>query len=68
MPVEVTKALALDGVLLEPVPGEMTELMAFTSARYVARFIGNFPPDLSKQRTKNRPAPKSLGVLIDDDA
>ena len=41
MPVEVIKALALDGVLpLEPL-GEMTELIGL-SPRYVVRFIGNF--------------------------
>jgi hypothetical protein len=67
MPVEVIKALALGGELLEEL-GETTELMGFTSARYVAQFIGNFSPDLSKRRTKNGPEPKSLGVLIDDDA
>jgi hypothetical protein len=40
MPVEVIKALLLDGVLLE-VLGETTELIGLTSARYVAQFIGN---------------------------
>ena len=59
MPVEVIKALALGGVALELVPGDMTELMGFTSARYVVRFIGNFPADLSKRRTKNRPEPNA---------
>jgi len=55
MPLEVIKALALGGVP-ELVPGEMTELIGFTSARYVTRFIGNFLLDLSKRRTKSRPA------------
>ena len=67
MPVEVIKALALAGELLEEL-GETTELMGFTSARYVAQFIGNFPPDLSKRRTKNGLESESLGVLVDDDA
>jgi len=67
MPVEVIRALALGGELLEEL-GETTELMGFTSARYVAQFIGNFSPDLSKRRTKKVLEPKSLGVLIDDDA
>jgi hypothetical protein len=58
IPVEVIKALALGGVLLELVPGEMTELMSFPSARYVGQFIGNFPADLSKRRTKPRPQTK----------
>jgi hypothetical protein len=44
IPVEVIKALllvgALVGVLLEELGG-MTELIEFTSARYVAQFIGN---------------------------
>jgi hypothetical protein len=52
MPVEVIKALALDGVLLDEL-GEMTELIGFTSARYVAQFIGKLRPDLSKWCTKN---------------
>jgi hypothetical protein len=52
MPVDVINALALGGVLLEEL-GETTELIEFGSARYVAQFIGNFPPDLSKRRTKN---------------
>jgi hypothetical protein len=67
IPVEVIKALPLVGVLLVEL-GETTELMGFTSARYVAQFIGNFLPDLSKRRTKNGPEPNSLGALIDDDA
>jgi hypothetical protein len=67
MPVEVIKALALAGVLLEEL-GETTELIRFTSARYVAQFIGNFSPDLSKRRTKNAREPKLLRVLVDDDA
>jgi hypothetical protein len=57
MPVEVIKALELEGLAPDGVPlaelGETTELMGFTSARYVAQFIGNFPQDLSKRRTKN---------------
>jgi len=65
--VEVIKALALDGELLEEL-GEMTELMGFTSARYVAQFIGNFQPDLSKRRTKDGRELERLGQLIDDDA
>ena len=56
MPVEVIKALALDGVLLDGVLleelGEMTELIGLRP-RYIAQFIGNFLPDLSKPRTKN---------------
>jgi hypothetical protein len=67
MPVEVIKALALDGEVLDEL-GEMTELIGFTSARYVARFIGNISPDLSKRRTKNGQEPALLGALIDDDA
>ena len=61
MPVEVIKALALDGgvvVVLEEV-GEMTELIEFTSARYVTQFIGNIYPDLSKRRTKNGQEPRA---------
>jgi hypothetical protein len=58
MPVEVIKALALDGLLLDEL-GETTELIGFTSARYVAQFIGNFSPDLSKRRTKNGQEPKA---------
>jgi hypothetical protein len=46
----------------------MTELIGFTSARYVARFIGNISPDLSKRRTKNGQKPAPLSALIDDDA
>jgi hypothetical protein len=57
MPVEVIRALALGAVLLEPVAGEMTELMAFMSARYVVRSIGNFSSDLSKRRTQDRSVP-----------
>jgi hypothetical protein len=57
MPVEVTKALALDGLPLDEL-GEMTELIGFASARYVAQFIGNFSPDLSKRRTRNGQEPK----------
>ena len=68
MPVEVIKALAaVDGEVLYEL-GEMTELISFTSARYVARFIGNISPDLSKRRTKNGQKPALLGALIDDDA
>ena len=67
MPVEVIKALALDGELLEEL-GETTELIGFTSARYVAQFIGNISPDLSKRRTKNGQEPALLGELVDDDA
>jgi hypothetical protein len=52
MPVEVIKALALDAEVLDEL-GEMTELIGITSARYVAQFIGNISPDLSKRRTKN---------------
>jgi hypothetical protein len=63
MPVEVIKALALDGALLDGVLldelGETTELIRFTSARYVAQFIGNLLPDLSKRRTKNSQKPKA---------
>jgi hypothetical protein len=55
MPVEVIKALALGGVLLEAVLGGMTELIDIASARYVVQFIGNFPSDLSKLRTMNGP-------------
>jgi hypothetical protein len=58
MPVEVIKALALDGALLDEL-GETTELMGITSARYVAQFIGNFPQDLSKRRTKKGQEPRS---------
>jgi len=58
MPVEVIKALALDGLLLDEL-GEMTELIGCASARYVAQFIGNFSPDLSKRRTKNGQEPKA---------
>jgi len=47
MPVEVIKALALDGELLEEL-GEMTELIGFTSARYVAQFIGNNSSDFKQ--------------------
>jgi hypothetical protein len=68
MPVEVIKALAaVDGEVLDEL-GEMTELISFTSARYVARFIGNISPDLSKRRTKNGQKPAPLSALIDDDA
>jgi hypothetical protein len=56
MPVDVIKALALDGELTGAVPvevlGETTELIGCTSARYVAQSIGNFAQDLSKRRTK----------------
>ena len=73
MPVEVIKALAADGEVLDEVGemdelGEMTELIDFTSARYVAQFIGNISPDLSKWRTKNGQKPALLGALVDDDA
>jgi hypothetical protein len=60
MPVEVIKALAFGGEVLDELGttvldevGDTTELIDFTSARYVARFIGNSSPDLSKRRTKN---------------
>jgi hypothetical protein len=66
MPVEVIKALLLDGVLAEL--GETTELIGVTSARYVAQFIGNISRDLSKRRTKNPRKPALLGALVDDDA
>jgi hypothetical protein len=66
MPVDVIKALGLDAELLGLgaellglVAGEMTELMSYTSARYVAQFIGNICPDLSKRRTKNGQEPKA---------
>jgi hypothetical protein len=68
MPVEVIKALVLEGVVLLEEVGEMTELIELTSARYVAQFIGNISPDLSKRRTKNGRKPAPLGALIDDDA
>jgi hypothetical protein len=58
MPVEVIKALAVDGEVLDEL-GETTELIGFTSARYVARFIGNLCSDLSKRRTKNGQKPAS---------
>jgi hypothetical protein len=67
MPVEVIKALALAGEVLDELGG-MTELIGITSARYVAQFIGNISPDLSKRRTKNGQKPGPLGALIDDDA
>jgi hypothetical protein len=67
MPVEVIKALALDAEVLDELGG-MTELIGITSARYVARFIGNICSDLSKRRTKNGQKPELLGALIDDDA
>jgi hypothetical protein len=57
MPVEVIRELALDGVLLDE-PGEMTELMSLRP-RYVAQYIGNFPLDLSKARTKNAPVSRA---------
>ena len=53
MPVEVIKALALAGEVLEEL-GEMTELMSFTSARYVAQFIGNFAPRLKQAAYQER--------------
>jgi hypothetical protein len=56
MPVEVIKALALDGVLLDEL-GEMTELIGLRP-RYIAQFIGNFLPDLSKPRTKTVKLPE----------
>jgi hypothetical protein len=63
MPVDVIRALGLDGALLDCVLleelGEMTELMVFTSARYVAQFIGNICPDLSKRRTKKGLEPRA---------
>ena len=70
---EVIKALAADGEVLDEVGemdelGEMTELIGITSARYVAQFIGNISPDLSKRRTKDGQKPALSGALIDGDA
>jgi hypothetical protein len=67
MPVEVIKALALVGELLDEL-GETTELIGFASARYVAQFIGNNSADLSKRRTKNGQKSALSGELIDNHA
>jgi hypothetical protein len=74
MPVEVIKALALGGVLLELVPGEMTELMGLTSAlrcpiyrQLLARLKQAAYQEPSGTREPVFTVP-GLGVLVDDNA
>jgi hypothetical protein len=68
MPVEVIKALALGGVALELVPGEMTELMGFCVRALRCPIYRQLLGRL-KQAAYQEPSRGALsGVLIDDDA
>ena len=66
IPVEVIKALALDGALLDEL-GEMTELMGFTSALHCPIYR-QLLARLKQAAYQERAGIEGLSALIDHDA